>query len=226
MCFSASASFISSIVLFVIGILVLKANNRKRYKLFSIIPILFAIQQLSEGFVWLSIQNPSISFLHGISTNTFLLFAILIWPVFIPFSMMKAEKHKSRYKILKGLTALGVIWTLYVAVGMLTFQSTSAAVEGHIYYSIEIFSYFTALHVLLYFLLTIVPFFVTHIRPLWALGGLMSIAAFVSYLTWGRFFISVWCFFAAAVSIFIYFIIKADRIEDNPNNVLFRFFEN
>ena len=56
MCFSATASVSAGAVLLGIGTLTLKAANRPREFPFAAIPMLFAIQQLSEGVIWLTIS--------------------------------------------------------------------------------------------------------------------------------------------------------------------------
>jgi hypothetical protein len=55
MCFSASASFGASLVLSVIGVATIK-NTRHREQLpFASIPFVFAVQQFSEGVLWLTL---------------------------------------------------------------------------------------------------------------------------------------------------------------------------
>jgi len=54
MCFSATASFSAGAVLRGIGALTLKAARRPCEWPFAAIPLLFAIQQLIEGMIWLT----------------------------------------------------------------------------------------------------------------------------------------------------------------------------
>ena len=60
MCFSASASFSAAALLLGIGALTLRsalATRQPRALLFAAIPILFAIQQLIEGVIWLTFTD-------------------------------------------------------------------------------------------------------------------------------------------------------------------------
>ncbi len=54
MCFSAPASFISGTALSVIGVAALKRTESKSEIPFALIPLLFGIQQLTEGVIWLT----------------------------------------------------------------------------------------------------------------------------------------------------------------------------
>ena len=56
MCFSATASFSAGAVLLGLGALTLKSARRPRELLYAAIPLLFAIQQLSEGVIWLTFR--------------------------------------------------------------------------------------------------------------------------------------------------------------------------
>ena len=59
MCFSATASFGASAVLGVIGVAAVAKAKTKPQRLFASIPLVFAVQQLSEGFLWLSQNIPA-----------------------------------------------------------------------------------------------------------------------------------------------------------------------
>ena len=57
MCFSATASFGASAVLGAIGIIAVAKAKTKPQRLFATIPLIFAVQQLTEGLLWLSLKN-------------------------------------------------------------------------------------------------------------------------------------------------------------------------
>jgi len=56
MCFSATASFSAGAVLLGLGTLTVKSAHRRRKMVLAAIPLLFAIQQLSEGVIWLTFR--------------------------------------------------------------------------------------------------------------------------------------------------------------------------
>ena len=57
MCFSATASFSAGAVLLGIGALTVKSSHRRREMPLAAIPLLFAIQQLTEGVIWLTFRH-------------------------------------------------------------------------------------------------------------------------------------------------------------------------
>jgi hypothetical protein len=58
MCFSPGASFTLGAALLVTGAASLKEVKRPRQVLLAGIPVLFGIQQIIEGFMWLSLTHP------------------------------------------------------------------------------------------------------------------------------------------------------------------------
>jgi hypothetical protein len=87
MCFSATASFGAGIVLSAIGVASLKKVIHPSQTLFAAIPILFAVQQLCEGFLWLALTHPGYSFLQDFTTYLFLSFAQVLWPLYVPLAV-------------------------------------------------------------------------------------------------------------------------------------------
>ena len=80
MCFSSHASYISSAILFPAGIygVIKSLNANKQYLLLSLIPLIFSLQQLSEGIIWdaLALQRYD---LIDYGALTYLFFAYLFW---------------------------------------------------------------------------------------------------------------------------------------------------
>ena len=54
MCFSATASFSAGVVLIGLGTLTLRAASHPRELLLAAIPLLFGMQQVIEGAIWLT----------------------------------------------------------------------------------------------------------------------------------------------------------------------------
>ena len=85
MCFSATASFSAGAVLLGFGALTLTAARRPRELLFAAIPLLFAIQQLSEGVVWLTFRYEAPQ-LNAVMTHVYSFFSHVLWPVYVPMA--------------------------------------------------------------------------------------------------------------------------------------------
>ena len=55
MCFSATASFAAGTALSAVGGLTLRKSQGKVELPLALVPLLFGVQQFSEGFLWLSL---------------------------------------------------------------------------------------------------------------------------------------------------------------------------
>jgi hypothetical protein len=219
MCFSAQASFAASFVLLVVGIFALKNNKHKKYLMLSLTPILFAIQQFAEGVVWISLQNKAYACMQPVSTYVFLSFALLMWPIFSSLSLLLIEKHASRKSILEYFLSASIVWSLYVGITLFMHEPFAAIVKNHIIYGIMPNIAKQIIDVSIYAILTVVPFFITHIKQLHTLGALMLVTGIGSYFIWSFCVTSVWCFFAAISSIFIYYIVTRNSLPDVAEKV-------
>ena len=208
MCFSASASFGSGVVLSMIGIAsVRKIENPPQLPL-GLFPFLFALQQFSEGFVWLPLTNPSYAGWQNIPIYSFLTFSHIIWPVLIPLSILSLEKDFMRRKILQGLLAAGITLALY-HVFCLVFLNVTVRIESHhIQYLIaHPVSLLMAANVF-YALSTILPFFISSIKRMWLIGLFIILSYIVTFILYKDYAISVWCYFATFISLMVYLILS------------------
>lgn len=207
MCFSANASFLASGFLLVITAQCLKKHLTKTDLLLTSIPAFFALQQASEGVLWLSINN-SWLLTQQIMPYVFLLFAFFIWPTWIPLLVTIIEPSHSRRHYLIPFAMLGVITGCYLYGFLLLHGVAAQALSCHIYYNTQIPEAVGLIIAVTYALATITPFFISS-RPFMKLFGLALLASyFFSYVMYLEHFISLWCFFAALLSCFVYQIIK------------------
>src|SRR5687767_13496932 len=114
MCFSANASFGTGVVLAVIGIASLRKVEKPSQLLFASIPLIFAIHQISEGFVWLSLTDPVNLTYQRVTTYIYLFIAQIFWPAWTPLSIALLETKSNRSKILKVFVGVGVIVSAYL----------------------------------------------------------------------------------------------------------------
>src|SRR5687767_3856596 len=121
MCFSSSASFIASAALFTVGVASIKAKSAPAQMPFAVIPLLFAFQQLCEGFLWLSFTNSEFSSWEKPSTYLFLIIAQIVWPFWVPYSVLLFEKDVKRKKALTILLGIGCFVSCYILYCLLFF---------------------------------------------------------------------------------------------------------
>jgi hypothetical protein len=214
MCFCAEASFGASAVLSVIGIAAIKKVKTRDQIPFSVIPFIFAVQQFSEGFVWLALANPAFAFLGKVSSYIFLIFAQIIWPLLVPISITMLEKDKKRKRILNLFWGIGFLVSSYFTHRLIMYGVQANIAGHHVAYK-QVFPDSLA-HIIdvLYGLATIAPIFLSKVRRMWTFGVAVSIAYIITAIFYVHYILSVWCFFAAIISILIYLIFRGIAAAD------------
>jgi hypothetical protein len=207
MCFSAGASFGASAVLGAIGIVTLKKAKAKNEIPFASIPLLFAVQQAAEGALWIGLSTGNESWKH-FPVYIFLIFAQLVWPVWIPFSILQFENDRRRATLIKGMLGVGSCISLYLLYCMLVYDVKAELHTGHILYTLSFPAAFIWITNVFYFVPTVVPLFISSIKRIQLLG-LAVLASFVfSRIYFAEHLISVWCFFAGILSIVVVWIVS------------------
>lgn len=201
MCFSATASFSAGALLLGLGALTLKSTRDWRQLPFAAIPLLFAIQQLSEGVIWLTFGYEA-PLLNAVMTHVYSFFSHVLWPIYVPAAVLLIEPPGQRRQLLLPFVVGGLAVAVYLLYILAVFGVVSRPVGQHIEYVSPHF--FAAIVMTLYLLSTTVsPLVSTHrtVKIFGILALLSFIAVYFFYATW---FISVWCFFAALLSAVIY----------------------
>jgi hypothetical protein len=214
-CFSATASFASGMALLAIGAVAVR-NTRDAVEVpYAAIPLLFAVQQLVEGGLW---QNlPAQTSATHVLTIIYLLFSNVLWPIYVPVAVWLLEPRVERRRM--------IVWTIVgggaVGVFFLTAIITNpvtAAIKGmHIKYHIP--HPHDAIAVAVYAAATCLAPLLSSNKMVRLFGIALvgsMIAAATLYLRW---FASVWCFFAALLSVLVllHFTRSRDPSIDHTN---------
>src|SRR5260370_16732250 len=108
-CFSAAANVVGSGVLSAVGVVTLTKVKHRRELLFASLPVLFAVHQFIEGFVWLGLDgtlSPAVAHDMGAA---FMLYAQGLLPFLLPLSVLLFEPNAmSRRRMLRFLDLAGV----------------------------------------------------------------------------------------------------------------------
>ena len=202
MCFSATAGFVAGTALSVVGVATIKKAKRKAELPFATIPLLFGIQQLIEGVVWLSFSN---SALNVVSTYAYSMFSHVFWPIFVPIAILLLEKDPVRKKILRVFTGVGLAVGIFLLYFIFQDGIISQVVNKSVLYNSP--HLYLPLVLTLYVLATCVSFLISSDKIINIIGIVMLASFTIAGLFFSTTFISVWCFFAAILSfiIFIYF---------------------
>jgi hypothetical protein len=200
MCFSATASFTAGTVLIVFGAITVRRVRRPAELPFALIPALFGIQQLIEGALWTTFSGQE-AHLNSVLTHLYSLFSHVLWPFYIPIAILLLEPVQWRRRLISGVAVAGGAAALFLLYFLVMEPTVSRVVGQHIDYVSPHF--YTA---------TVLPFYVlatcassllsSHPAVRW-FGVATTISLIVAAAIYTAWFISVWCFFAAAISVIV-----------------------
>lgn len=214
MCFSAEASFATSAVLMPAGIYCIRraAAVRRDHLPLAVIPVMFSVQQFCEGLVWVGLARGDPD-LARVGSLAFLLFALVLWPFWIPFSTLFMEVRGGVRRLL-GLiaaTALVISLFLYVPLAMHAREWLHPGILHHsIIYEFELASAFRSIPrefwQFAYLAVVITPLIVVDDRRFRVFGALLLASAALSQAAYWYAFISVWCAFSAILSAWLCYL--------------------
>lgn len=211
MCFSAQASFTSGAVISAIGVVTITQVRKPEQRLFAAIPLLFAFQQFAEGVLWLTLRSGTHAALQNVATHIYLITALILWPIIVPLSIWLMEQVKTRRKILVGLMVAGGIVSLFYVVCLLSLNVYPEIQSFHIVYINNFPGTPAGIGLFFYAAATIAPLFVSSVRRMWGFGVLIAASFVVTAIFYAEYLTSVWCFFAALISISIFWVLMEAR---------------
>ncbi|MGA7220729.1 MAG: DUF6629 family protein [Candidatus Sulfotelmatobacter sp.] len=201
MCFSATANFVGSGVLGAVGAVTLTRVKHRRELLFAALPMLFAIHQFIEGFVWLGLDgifSPTVTRDMGAA---FMLYAQGLLPFLLPLSVLLFEPDgESRQRmvpflVLGGATTLYILWAL-------TAYPLQIYVKGNSIVYINQATNNTAVAVL-YVIATCGSLFFSQVRAMVVFGAANLLIILIVMEIKRYAFTSLWCAYAAVASAII-----------------------
>jgi hypothetical protein len=221
MCFSAEASAgVAAAVLPVGGYCLAAAWRKDRaYLLLAAVPLLFGLQQVCEARVWdgLDRGDPELARLPALA---FLFFALAVWPVWIPAAVAAIERPGRKRRAFVALAATGVLFGLvYYLPAAADGRGLSPAIVGHsIRYDFAAVpaanSRWWWVGPAAYLATVCGPLLASRDRRLRPLGVAVVASAAVSGALFEAGFTSVWCFLAAALSLYLAYVLH--RLPERP----------
>lgn len=224
MCFSATASYSAAAVLVTTGLYAIQQARRlyPPYWMWALVPVLFGIQQAFEGRVWQAIDagnaNTALPFVLG-----FHFFSHFLWLWWLPLCSYLVEPGKTskiRKNFFVGCALFGAFaGALTYSVMLLHPEWMKVAVREHsIIYDFIVpanisIPYVNSINipvtpVMLYGLTILVPLLFSSHRRISIFGGLVVLSMALASLAYNEAFVSVWCFFAAVISLYIVYMIR------------------
>jgi len=209
MCFSATASFTAAAVTGSIGTLTLRsavAKHDYRVLPFASFPLLFAAQQLTEGFIWLDLAGLAPGALRTVLIHAFQGYAEVVWPVFAPLAVLLIEPERRRRRLILPCLAVGILLSAYLLTTMMTHPYDAFVGSGHIVYE-NGYQHPTGIEVP-YVVATTISLLLSSHRIVQIFGAVIFVGFAVAYISFYEAYTSIWCFFAAAASVLVYLFIS------------------
>lgn len=210
MCFSATVSYSAAVVLVTAGAYAVQQARSLEppYRLLALTPVLFGIQQGFEGMVWREIDagtaEAAIPYAMG-----FHFFSYFLWLWWFPLCCLLIETGKIRRRIFLGFGLFGALTGGLVYFTILFHPDwMSVGVREHsiIYHVSSTYRGPVSVPIpasALYALVVLVPLLFSSERYLQFFGILVVISVVLASMFYGYAFVSVWCFFAAVLSIYL-----------------------
>jgi hypothetical protein len=200
-CFSATANFVGSGVLGAVGVVTLTKVKHRRELLFASLPVLFAIHQFTEGFVWLGLDgilSPAVARDMGAA---FMLYAQGLLPFLLPLSVMLFEADVNSRRRMLPFVALGGATTLYILWALTAFAFQVYVRGNSIVYMNQATNNMAV--AVLYVIATCGSLFFSKVRMM-VLFGAANLAILLIVMAIKRYaFTSLWCAYAAVASVII-----------------------
>ncbi|NJD58363.1 MAG: hypothetical protein C3F13_18205 [Anaerolineales bacterium] len=206
MCYSAEASFIASGVLIATSVAIARTPKEHGSLPLAAIPAIFATHQFIEGCIWLSQDEPGLGSLETAAITLYVLIAYVLWPIYIPFAAYRMETCPKRRIAILLCQAVGLAVGVNYLVGMIQTPVAVSVYTCNLSYQVaSIWNLGPA-----YLIAVTVPLLISSRKGLVLFGvGVVASCAAGLYLEQMPSFPSVWCFFAAVLSISLLAYFKA-----------------
>ncbi|HEX3818268.1 MAG TPA: DUF6629 family protein [Chthoniobacterales bacterium] len=215
MCFSATANFVGSGVLGAIGVATLCEVKHRRELLFAAVPTLFALHQFTEGFVWLGLDGILPAPAARDAGAAFVLYAQGLLPFLLPLSVLLIEPTRERRRRMLWFAILGAGLALFILWGLIV-APLQVFLKAHSIVYLNAYTTSVAVAVL-YVIATCGALLFSGYTYLVVLG-VLNVVGLVAVMLWKAYaFTSLWCAYAAVISVIIYFFFRHTR-EQRPES--------
>ncbi len=210
MCFSATASLTSGAAITTLGALTLPMVREPRERPFAALPLLFGIHQILEGIIWLRLDDGQPTSIHDPVVAVWLFMAWTLLPVGVPLAVSWFEPDPRRRQLMLGLAVVGAVVGVYLlALGAI--DSTTVWIDQHhLVYGLPVVAWVAAIP---YVAATCGSMLASSHRFVVIFGAVLAASAALTVMVASVAFTSVWCFFAAVLSLglFGHYAIQRDE---------------
>lgn len=211
MCFSADASFGAAITLGALGAAAVRASPSRRHLPLASVPLLLGAQQAFEGALWLALEG-ELGSPHAPFVSAFLFVALFVWPSYLPWALWLLEPRGRRRAILARLMLSGSLLGAYLF-GTASLRPSEACIAfGNLYYAVHVDAALRSWLIAVYLASVALPFLISSVRGTTVLAVLTVTTCAAAATLYQAGFLSVWCFFAAALSGAVVLVVRVDTV--------------
>ncbi len=208
--FFAIFNFTLSGAIFIIGILTLKKVSAPNEVVFASLPLLFSLHQFTQGFVWLGLNGLIGERALHMAETVFVFYAQGLLQFLVPLALWLIAPAGVRKNLIAVLMYLGAFLTAYSLWKLSIVPTHVSIIEGVLSYDNP-----ATRQVWLglgYVLTTCGALILSSSIAVQLFGWLNLLGLTVIYLLKPYGFTSLWCLYAAAVSVLLYFYFVERRI--------------
>jgi hypothetical protein len=207
----AVLNFSLAVVIGFVGILTLRKVSIPHEVVFASLPLLFALHQMTEGFVWLGVGGYIEPRALELSEGIFIYYAQGVLPFLIPLAIWLTEKKSFKRNIVGILMIFGFGLMVYTVYGLAILPSSVKVINDTLHYSNPwTANYYDAI---IYVLTTCGALMLSSSISIQIFGLLNLLGLIIIFLLRPYGFTSVWCLYAAAISGLLYFYFVERRIK-------------
>lgn len=213
MCFSVQADLVAGGVLLPVGVMTLREVKQRRELLFALLPLLFAVHQLVEAFVWAGVDGDVSQSVQHAAALAYVVYALPVLPTLVPLAVLLLEPRRLRLRV-----------TPFVVLGLVVSGVFAEAVFAHPVRVIvhphaleyQTGSYNSAVWTTLYVVAVIGPSVLSGYKSIVTFGVLNLVGLSVFAVIYVEAFASLWCVYAALISVLVLVhMVRRRRLPDS-----------
>jgi len=217
MCFSVQADVVAGVVLLPVAVLSLREVKHSREIPFAALPLLFALHQLTEAFVWAGeAGDVSTRVLHA-ATFGYVLFALPVLPTLMPVAVLMLEPQGARWRVAP-FVGLGAVVSAYFSYATIAHPITVTVHQNALEYNVGLIA--GDAWAVLYIVAVIGPAVLSGYPSIVTFGVLNLIGLTTVALLYKEAFASLWCVLAAMISVLVLLHMRGRRTLPDAHRLL------